>query len=450
MREPRRGLPAPAAGFALANASRAFRHRNYRLFFGSQLVSLVGTWMQSVAQAWLVLELTGDPFLLGLVAAMQFLPVTVLGLFGGLIADALPKRRTLIATQTMQMLLAFSLFGLVASGLVEVWHIVVFAALLGISNAVDMPTRQAFVVEMVGREHVANAVALNSAVFNGARIVGPAIAGLVIGAVGGDTSIAFLVNGLSFLAVICGYALMRDEELNLPPLLARPTSVADVRTTLAEGLRYVRRTDLVLMSTIVVGLAATFGMNFVVIVPAFAREVLHTDATGYGFLMAASGIGSFSAAMLIAFSGRSEPAIIGGGALVLGLSLLTAAMVHAFVPALVVMALVGMGAIAMAATANTTIQLSVPDELRGRVIAVYTTVFVGSTPLGGLLVGFIASRSGVEAALAVSGIACAMAGVTGLVWLRRIRTRAQAASPAPGEDAPAAVRVEVSSGRAAR
>ena len=450
IREPRRGLPAPASGFALANASRAFRHRNYRLFFGSQLVSLVGTWMQSVAQAWLVLELTGDPFLLGLVAAMQFLPVSVLGLFGGLIADALPKRRTLIATQVTQMLLAFALFGLVVSGLVEVWHIVLFAALLGVSNAVDMPTRQAFVVEMVGREDVANAVALNSAVFNGARIVGPAIAGLVIGAAGGDTSIAFLVNGLSFLAVIGGYALMRDEELNLPPLLARPTSVAEVRTTLAEGIGYVRRTDLVLLATIVVGLASTFGMNFGVIIPAFAREVLHTDATGYGFLMAASGIGSFSAAMLIAFSGRSQPAIIGGGALVLGLALLTAAVVHAFAAALVAMAFVGVGAIAMAATANTTIQLNVPDELRGRVIAVYTTVFVGSTPLGGLLVGYVASRFGVEASLAMSGVACVAVGVAGLAWLRRIRARAMSAARARGEVMPAGVRAEVSSGRAGR
>ena len=433
MRDPRRGMPSPGFGLALANGGRAFRHRNYRLFFGSQLVSLVGTWMQSVAQAWLVLELTGDPFLLGLVAAMQFLPVTILGLFGGLIADALPKRRTLIGTQAVQMVLAFVLFGLTASGLVQVWHIIVLAGLLGATNAVDMPTRQSFVPEMVGRPDLANAVALNSATFNAARVVGPAVAGLVIGAAGGDVSVAFLLNGTSFLAAIAGYSLMRESELEMPPLLARPTSLAEVRTTLAEGIGYVRRTDLVLLATIVVGLASVFGMNFGVIIPALARDVLGTDATGFGFLMAASGIGSFAAAMLIAFSGRSRPAVIGGGALLLGAGLLVASVVHVFAFALVVMAVVGFGAIAMAATANTTIQLNSPDELRGRVMSVYTTVFVGSSPIGGLLVGWIASNAGVEVALALSGLACMVAGAAGLAWLGRIRDRAaaeRAAQPA--------------------
>jgi MFS family permease len=402
----------------LANGSRAFAHRNYRLFFFGQLISLIGTWMQQVAQAWLVLQLTGDPFLLGLVAAMQFLPVMVLGLFGGLIADALPKRPTLIATQVVQMSLAFVLFGLTATGAVEVWHILALAFLLGITNAVDMPTRQSFVVEMVGREDVANAVALNSAVFNGARIVGPAIAGLTIGAF--DISVAFLLNGLSFIAVIVGYGMMRDEELGSPPVLSRPHTVREVGRTLAEGIRYVRRTDLVLLATVTVGLVSLFGMNFGVIIPALARDVLHTDATGYGFLMAASGIGSLIAALSIAFRGRSTPAIIARGALVLGLAEIAAAAIHVFPLALLAMAFVGFGAIGMAATANTVIQLAVPDELRGRVMSVYTTVFVGSSPIGGLLMGWIASRFGVEVSLAIGGVACAVLGLIAFWWLRRI------------------------------
>jgi MFS family permease len=402
----------------LANGSRAFAHRNYRLFFFGQLISLIGTWMQQVAQAWLVLQLTGDPFLLGLVAAMQFLPVMVLGLFGGLIADALPKRPTLIATQVVQMSLAFVLFGLTATGAVEVWHILALALLLGITNAVDMPTRQSFVVEMVGREDVANAVALNSAVFNGARIVGPAIAGLTIGAF--DISVAFLLNGLSFIAVIVGYGMMRDEELDSPPVLSRPHTVREVGRTLAEGIRYVRRTDLVLLATVTVGLVSLFGMNFGVIIPALARDVLHTDATGYGFLMAASGIGSLIAALSIAFRGRSTPAIIARGALVLGLAEIAAAAIHVFPLALLAMAFVGFGAIGMAATANTVIQLAVPDELRGRVMSVYTTVFVGSSPIGGLLMGWIASRFGVEVSLAIGGVACAVLGLIAFWWLRRI------------------------------
>src|SRR3954467_15233406 len=409
--------PTAGSGFALSNGGRAFRHRNYRLFFGGQLVSLVGTWMQQVAQAWLVLELTSDPLILGLTTALAFLPVLILGLFGGLIADGLPKRRTLIATQTVQMALAFILFALVATDSVQVWQILVLATILGITNAVDMPTRQAFTVEMVGKEDVPNAIALNSAIFNGARIVGPAIAGLTIGLFGGNVSPAFLINGLSFFAVILAYLAMRESELNHTGPYTRPKSVSEVRSTLADGLRYVRHHDMVLMATVTVGLVSTFGMNFGVVIPALAREVLHTDATGYGFLMTATGIGSLVAALGIAFSGRSRPLLIPLGALVLGIGLALAAVFQAFALTILAMVLVGLGAIAMAATANTTIQLSVPDELRGRVISVYTTVFVGSTPIGGLLMGWIASAYGVPASLAVAGVGSVVAGGMSLWWL---------------------------------
>ena len=423
MRDPARGTPTAGSGFALSNGSRAFRHRNYRLFFGGQLVSLVGTWMQQVAQAWLVLELTSDPLILGLVTALAFLPVLILGLFGGLIADALPKRKTLIGTQTVQMLLAFTLFALVVTDTVQVWQILVLATLLGITNAVDMPTRQAFTVEMVGREDVANAVALNSAVFNGARIVGPAIAGLTIGFFGGDVSAAFLINGLSFLAVIIAYAAMRDDELRVTGDYTRPTTMSQVRSSLADGLQYVRRHDLVLLMTITVGLASTFGFNFGVIIPALAKDVLGTDATGYGILMAATGIGSLVAALGIAFSGRSRPVLAPVGAIILGVALAATSLVHLFPVALVTMLFVGFGAIAMAATANTTIQLAVPDELRGRVISVYTTVFVGSTPLGALMMGWIASTYGVPASFAVAGIGCLVTGALAIPWLARIQAR---------------------------
>ncbi len=426
-----RGTPRSTGGFALSNGGRAFKHRNYRLFFGGQLVSLVGTWMQQVAQAWLVLQLTHDPLILGLTTALTFLPVLVLGLFGGILADALPKRRTLMVTQAVQMTLAFVLFGLVVTDTVQVWHILVLASLLGITNAVDMPTRQAFTVEMVGRDDVANAVALNSAIFNGARIIGPAIAGLTIGFFGGDVSVAFLVNGFSFLAVIIAYAFMREEDLHSPPVMARPRSVAEVRSSLAEGLRYVRRTELVLLATVTVGVASTFGFNFGVMIPTLADQVLHTDATGYGFLMTATGIGSLIAALGIAFSGRSRPLIIPLGALVLGAGLAAAALIQGFALALVAMLFVGLGAIAMAATANTTIQLAVPDALRGRVISVYTTVFVGSTPLGALAMGWIASTYGVPASFAVAGIGCLVTGAIALPWLARIQARRGARLAAP-------------------
>jgi MFS family permease len=408
-------------GLSLRNGSRAFAHRNYRLFFAGQGISVVGSWMQAVAQAWLVLQLTRDPFMLGLLSAVQFLPVLVLGLFGGIIADALPKRQTLIATQTVQMILAFALFFLTWSGVVEVWHIMVLATLLGVSNAVDMPTRQAFAVEMVGRDDVQNAVALNSALFNAARIIGPAVGGLAIGVFG--IAIAFLLNGLSFVAVIVAYAVMRDEDLRSPARYHRPNSVRAVGESLADGLRYCWRSPMLLLPITLVGLASTFGMNFSVVIPSFADVVLHTDATGFGFLMAATGIGSMAAALLIAFSGRSRPMVIGLGSIGLGVGLVAAGLIGSFAPALLALALVGFGAIGMAATANTTIQLNVEDGYRGRVLSVYTTVFAGSTPIGGLLVGWLASSYGVPNSMLVTGVLCVLTGVAGVVWLVQIRKR---------------------------
>jgi MFS family permease len=417
---------AAVAGF---QGWRALRHRNYRLFFAGQLVSLIGTWMQTVAQGWLVLLLTGDPFWLGVVVAAQFGPVLVLGLFGGLIADGLPKRRTLVVTQTVAMVLAFALFGLTVTHTVHVLHIVALALGLGCVNAIDMPTRQAFSVEMVGREDIGNAVALNSAIFNGARVVGPAIAGLTIGAT--DISVAFLANGLSFLAVIGAYLVMDERTLATPPRLARPTTVAGVTESLSEGLRYVRTTPIVLLAVLVIGLVSTFGMNFSVVIPALARDVLDVGASGYGFLMAATGVGSFTVAMAIAFGRRSRPALIGLGGAALGVAELVLAASGQFGISLVAMFVVGFGGIGMAATANTTIQLSVPDHLRGRVMSVYTTVFAGSTPIGGLIAGVLASAYGVPVAIAVGGAGSLIVGLAGYAWYRRIRSTVPLSPSAP-------------------
>jgi MFS family permease len=403
---------------SLTRGWRAFRHRNYRLFFGGQLVSLIGTWMQTVAQSWLVLQLTHDPFMLGVVAAAQFVPVMFFGLFGGLIADQWPKRRTLIFTQTTAMILAFVLFGLTVAHVVHVWHVLLLALLLGIVNAVDMPTRQAFAVEMVGREDITNAVALNSAMFNGARVVGPAVAGLTIGAF--DVSVAFFINGLSFLAVICAYLAMRENELRPAPRIDRPHTVRAVLENVGEGLAYVRRTPIVLLATLSIGLVATFGMNFNVLIPALTDEVLHSDASGYGFLMAASGIGSLIAAMGIAFSARNRPWLIPAGTLILAAALVVMGSTAVFSVALVSMLFAGFGSIAMAATANTSIQLTVPDGLRGRVMSVYTTVFAGSSPVGGLLTGALASRFGVGETLVFSGIVSTAVGVGAALSLRRM------------------------------
>lgn len=397
---------------------RALRHRNYRLFFTGQLISLIGTWTQQVGEAWLVLQLTHDPLWLGVVSVAQFAPVIVFGLFGGVIADQLPKRKTLMVTQSVAMTLAFILFGLSVTGVIQVWHILIIAMILGFSNSIDMPTRQSFAVEMVGRDDVANAVGLNSALFNTSRIIGPAVAGILIGLVG--VPIAYLVNAFSFIGVIVAYGLMRDTELRTVPHVARPTSVRAVFANLAEGVRYVRTTPILLISVTVVGLVATFGMNMSVLVPPLADHVLGVGATGYGFLMAASGIGSTVSALSVAFSPRVSPRRMIVGACALGVGLIVLASSRFFPLSLLAMMIAGAGGIGMAVTANTTLQLNVPDVLRGRVMSVYTTVFSGSVPAGGLIMGAIASSQGVPVALAIGAALSLAVGLLAWPWLRRI------------------------------
>ncbi len=410
-------------------AISAFRHRNYRLFFLGQLVSLVGTWVQQVAQAWLVLVLTGDAFWLGVVAAAQFVPALLFGLFGGIIADTLPKRRTLIAAQLVMMALAVTLAVLTFTGLVEVWMIVVLALLLGCANAVDMPVRQAFVVEIVGRGDIGNAILLNSAMFNSARVIGPAIAGLAIGAFG--PAVAFAMNALSYLAVLAALATMRDAELRTPVGAARPENRHEVVAQLREGIVYVRRTPPVLLAIVVLGLVATFGMNFQVAIPVLAREILQSDASGFGFLMAMSGLGSLAAAIFLAVAGGLPRASrLVGGALLLGLAELALAVSNAFPVSMLLMFLIGAGGIAMAATANTMIQLNVPDVLRGRVMSVYTTVFAGSSPVGGLFIGTIASLAGIAVAVALGGGLATLVALGAWLWVRRQPAFVSVSAPA--------------------
>jgi len=400
-------------------AVRAFRHRNYRLFFAGQGISLVGSWMQSVAQAWLVLTLTNDPLILGIVAAAQWTPVLILGLFGGLIADTLPKRWTLVVCEATLAALALILGVLTLAGMVQVWMILVLAVLLGCVNAIEMPVRQAFAVEMVGREDVVNAVILNSALFNSARVIGPAVAGLTIAAT--NTGVAFLINGASFLAVIVGLLMMRDAELHSPPPIRRPHTVREVMASVGEGVAYVRRTPIVLYSVLIVGLAATIGMNFQVTIPPFARATLGGDAADFGFLMTATGLGSVAAALWLASRRRPAPWLIPSGAALLGAALILVAILPRIAVALPALTLAGFGAIGMAATGNTTIQTVVPDELRGRVMSVYTTVFAGSTPIGAIFAGGIASAANPVVALGVGGVGTLAVGVVGMLWLRRNR-----------------------------
>lgn len=391
----------------------AFQHRNFRLFWFGMLISLIGTWMQSIGQSWLVLQLTNDPLALGIVSVMQFTPVLFFGLFGGIVADAISKRVALIATQSAAGVLALILAILVATNTVQVWHVYVLALLLGIVNAFDMPIRQSFVVEMVGREDVANAVALNSAVFNASRIVGPAIGGLGIAAIG--IAPLFFVNAISYIAVVIAVLMMRPDELHKVARAVVAHSVRAVTASLAEGLRYVRREETIFLAISILTIVSTFAMNFNVLIPILARDTLHGNADTFGFLLAAAGAGSLTGALVIAFGGTPTIRRLIAGAAIVGVALMAVSFSLSLPIDLVLLFIAGYGTISMAATCNTIIQLTVPDMLRGRVMSVYTTLFAGTTPIGGLFAGGLASIGGAPLALGAGGLIAAVTAVVGFL-----------------------------------
>jgi len=373
---------------------------NYRLFWFGQLISLSGTWMQTTAQAWLVLKLTNSPVALGTVTMLQFLPVTLLTLFGGVLADRLPKRTVLIGTQSTAAAQALLLAFLVLGNLVQVWEIYALALVLGIVNAFDNPTRQAFVVEMVGKEQLQNAIALNSSLFNAARIIGPAVGGLVISTVG--IGQAFLINGLSFIPVLGGLAFMRPGELFPTPHPAR----GKVFKQLAEGLRYVRGTPDVLLTLIAVGVLGTFGYNFTTILPLIAKYVLHGGAGDLGLITSAMGLGSLGAALGVAGARQTSLTVLLSAAALFSLLLILVGL-SSWLPVTVALLLImGVASIIFSASANTRVQLSTPAHLRGRVMSLYFLLFAGTTPIGAGAIGLLAARLGVQTAIVLMGMVC--------------------------------------------
>lgn len=394
----------------------ALRHRDFRLFWSTQILSLVGTWMQIVAQSWLVLELTNSPFILGIVSALQFLPTLVFSLPGGVVADRLPRRRILLATQTSAMLLAFVLGFLTQTGIVQIAYVMVLAFLLGVVNSVDMPTRQAFVVELVGGEDLRNAIALNSAAFNSARLIGPAVAGLAIGWVG--LAGAFYINGVSFLGVIAALWAIRAGRRPV----SRGVEAGSVWEDLREGLAYVAHTPVIWLVVLLVGLVGTFGMNLNVLIPVYARDLLQVGAQGYGLLTSAMGVGSLVAALILAFRGLApRRGLVIGSAVALGALQMVMIVVQQFVVALVLLAAIGFAMIFFTTLSNTTLQTATPDRLRGRVMSVYTTVFAGTTPLGSLFAGGIAERWGVGISFFIGGVVSVASVGAGYLLGRRAR-----------------------------
>lgn len=393
---------------------RALGHRDFRLFCSGQAVSQIGTWMQSVAQAWLVLELTDSPLRLGLVATLQFTPILLLSVVGGVLADRLPKRRLLLSTQSVMGAQALTLALLVFTGRVQYWHVAVLAAVYGLANALDNPARQAFVAEMVGRADLPNAIALNSAIFNSARIVGPALAGLAIARWG--TAIAFAVNALTFVAVITALLALRTE--------GRPRARDGRRmgSEIAEGVAYALRTPRILLVLGLVLAVSVFLFNNNVMVPLLARRGLGLDANGFGLLMAALGLGAVTGALTLA-GGLGRPSVLSLvlPAMVLAVATITLSLVSRFGVAAALLAVMGFCGIRVMAGANTSHQLTVPDELRGRIMGLHMLVFAGMSPFGAFLLGALAERFGIRTTLAVTG-SCGLAAIAGLaLWWRARR-----------------------------
>jgi MFS family permease len=377
----------------------ALRHRDFRLFWSGQLVSLIGTWMQSVGQAWLVLDLTGSPFQLGLVTALQFTPILLLSPVGGALSDRFPKRRIILLTQAAMMAQAFVLAGLVWSGQVRYWHVAVLATIYGLGRAVDIPARQSYITDLVGRPDLPNAVALNSLVFNGARIVGPAVAGLLIARFG--VALAFLLNGLSFVAVLA--ALLATRTPGDPD----PAGRLGIREGVGGALAYVARTRSTAFTLSLVVVVSVLVLNFNVVVPLVAKDVLNEGAHGFGLLMSSLGAGAVMAGIGLTLLRRGRPSLrfLAASAAVLSAGTASLALVGHFGAAAALLVALGCCQIQIlfSTGCNTTLQLETPDALRGRVMGLYALANAGMTPVGSLLVGALAEHLGVRAACALGG-----------------------------------------------
>jgi MFS family permease len=427
------GPPTSASDAKTLGALRALRNRNFRLLFVGQLVSLTGTWMQSVAQSWLVYRLTGSAVLLGMVGFAGQFPVFLLAPVGGSVADRADRHRIIVTTQTSAMLLAFALAALTLSGHVRIEHVFELAILLGLVNAFDIPARQAFLVDMVGRSDLINAIALNSSIVNGARIIGPAVAGVLVAAVGEGW--CFLINGLSYLAVLAGLLAMRIE----PKVRARSVSAL---AHVAEGFRYVAKTAPVRALLLLLGLVSLMGMPYAVLMPIFADEILHAGARGLGVLMGASGVGALLAALALARrSGvRGLGRWVGLASASFGLSLIAFAASRSFWLSALLLVPVGFSMMVEMAASNTLIQAMVPEELRGRVMAVYSMMFMGMAPLGALLSGVLAHRLGAPLTVGLGGAACATGATVFALRLPALRAegrRLVVAQEAAGGEPPA-------------
>ncbi len=410
-------------GVSFRKTFSAFKHRNFRLYFAGQLISFTGTWMTTTAQGWLVYQLTGSKALLGIVAAAASAPMLLFATLGGWIADRYPKRSVIVCTQISSMLLSLAMAALVWTKVVQPWQIIALAVLGGITMAFDMPARQSFVIEMTSREDLMNAISLNSSAFNCARIVGPSVAGLLMAHIG--IAACFLCDGLSFLAVIAGLLMMR-----LPKKEHQIASSGGALAQSLEGFRYVWRHRRVLTILSLFTVVGIFGWSYSVLMPAFAHDVLHLGANGYGLLMAGSGVGALAAALTVASAGHILPTrtMALGGVWIFSTALVLFAFTRNLYLGVILLAIVGFGVVLYFSTSNTVLQSIVPDEMRGRVMGIWALIFGGMIPLGSLEAGLMADFLGTPATMAIGALICALAAFVTLYVIRKREAQLAAAN----------------------
>ncbi|MBI3964910.1 MAG: MFS transporter [Chloroflexi bacterium] len=410
----------------LRHAFRALGVRNYRLFWCGHLTSQTGSWLQTTAQAWVVLSLTGSSFALGTVAAIQFTPILLLTLFGGVVADRLPKRRVLLTAQTIMLGQAVVMAALAATDSLQLVHLYLLAAVLGTANALDAPTRQSFVSELVGPENLSNAVALNSTLFNTARLVGPSLAGVLIAWLG--PAACFGLNALSYLAMITMLSLIRLDHTQAPRRADRGGSLL---SQVGEGLRFVVSTPDAALVALLVAVLGLFGYNFQTVLPLIARFVLDAGPIGFGVLTSALGVGSLISALSVAYRSQATQRSLLGGAAAFSVLLLCLSLSRWWAVSIPLLIVIGIANIVFSATANTRLQLVTPPQLRGRVMSIYALLFMGTTPIGSLIIGTLAERQGIQVALGETATICCLGVVGAYLYAHRMRAHMTPGTPAP-------------------
>jgi MFS family permease len=399
---------------------RAVRHSNYRLYFFGQVVSQSGTWLQRIAQAWLVLDLANSPAALGVLTVFQFMPALLLSLVAGVVADRVGKQRLIMITSTLEALQAFALAAITLSGRVQLWHVYVLALLLGLFTTFETPARQAFVSDLVPREDIQSAVALNSSVFNAARIVGPGIGGIVLATWGAGW--AFALNAVSYLAVLAALAMLDPSKF----FASRRASRGALWSQLRDGIRHARQSPSLAFPLSLLAVIGLFGYNFGVVLPLLARCTLDVGAVGFGALNAAMGIGSLVGALLLTPNLPPGTRTVALAALGFSLALLAVALVPWYTAILALLTVLGLISVLYSTSTNTTLQLASGEAYRGRILSLYTLLFMGTTPIGGAITGFLADSLGVTATLALEAGVCLLATLVGMLYL----SRAPSARPA--------------------